>query len=238
MKNITDIFNETYLPVKALVIHQSQQEAANVYVEAYDIGSSGKPVNAHPLSVKETIALAESLNASSELKNDYLKCKGLLPDKVLYIHPATHGFAMWYTLEQEVDVLFKEHLQIPCGKAFVPPLIWKADKNNLQLYAIKTQGKPSIKTPLFRAPFFNLYEDERVCMGTVEMGMDKIDCLEDFMAAWERCYWGSYFSHLIGEISPVEGNIVQLWQQQVNTEKKFPQDVLKAKDITIKDLIV
>ena len=85
MENITTIFNETYAPVKALVIHQSQQNAEHVYVEAYDISSNGKPVNAHPLSVKETIALADSLNASSELKNDYLKSKGLLPDKVLYI---------------------------------------------------------------------------------------------------------------------------------------------------------
>ena len=238
MENITAIFNETYLPVKALVIHQSQENAEHVYVEAYDIGSNGKPVNAHPLSVKETTALADSLNASSGLKNDYLKSKGLLPDKVLYIQPSTHGFAIWHTPGQEVGLLFKESLQIPCGNAFVPPLLWKADKNSLYLYSVKAQGKPSIKTSLFRAPFFNLYEDGRVCMGTVDMGMDKITCLEDFMAAWERCYWGSYFSHLIGEISPVEGNIVQLWQQQVNTQRKFPQDVLKAKDKTIKDLIV
>jgi PRTRC genetic system protein B len=238
MENITDIFNETYAPVKALVIHQSQQNAECVYVEAYDISSNGKPVNAHPLSVKETIALAESLNTSSELKNDYLKSKGLLPDKVLYIHPSTRGFAIWHTPVQEVGLLFKESLQITCGKAFVPPLLWKADKNNLYLYAVKTQGRPSVKTPLFRAPFFNLYEDDRVCMGTVDMGMDKITCLEDFMTAWERCYWNSYFSHLIGEISPVGGNIVQLWQQQVNTQRKFPQDVLKAKDKTIKDLII
>jgi len=238
MENITAIFNETYSPVKALVIHQSQQNAEHVYVEAYDIGSNGKPVNAHPLSVKETIVLAGSLNTSSELKNDYLKSKELLPDKVLYIHPTTHGFAMWYTPEQEVDLLFKESLQIPCGKAFVPPLLWKADKSNLYLYAVKTQGKPSIKAPLYRAPFFNLYEDDRVCMGTVDMGMDKVDCLEDFTATWERCYWNSYFSHLIGNVSPVNGNIVQVWQQQVNTQKKFPQDILKAKDKTIKDLIV
>jgi len=238
MENITTIFNETYAPVKALVIHQSQQNAEHVYVEAYDISSNGKPVNAHPLSVKETIALADSLNASSELKNDYLKSKGLLPDKVLYIHPSTHGFAIWYTPAQEVEVLFKESLKIPCGKACVPPLMWKADKNNLQLYAVKTQGKPSIETPLYCAPFFNFYEDGRVCMGTVDIGMDKVNCLEDFMVAWECCYWGSYFSHLIGEVSPVNGNIVQVWQQLVNTQKKFPQDILKAKDKTVKDLIV
>jgi len=238
MENITSIFDEVYTPVKALLIHQSQQNTEHVYVEAYDIGSNGKPVNAHPLSVKETVALANSLNTCSELKNDHLKSNGLLPEKVLYIHPAARGFAVWHTPEQQVDILFKEELQIPCGKAYVPPLLWKADKTNLYLYAMKTNGKPTIKTPLYRAPFFNLYEDDRVCMGTVDIRMDDVTCLEDFISAWENSYWNSYFSHLIGEHSPVEGNIVQLWQQQVNTHRKFPQEILKAKNKTVKDILV
>lgn len=238
MENITAIFNEVYTPVKALLILQSQQNTEHVYVEAYDISGKGKPVNAHPLTVKETIALADSLNTCSELKNDYLKSKGLLPENVLYIHPAARSFAVWHTPEQQVDLLFKENLQIPCGRAYAPPLLWKADKTNLYLNALKTQGKPTATTPLFRAPFFNLYEDDRVCMGTEDTGMDKVNCLEDFIAAWESCHWNSYFSHLIGEVSPVEGNIVQLWQQQISTQKKFPLDLLKAKNKTVKDIIV
>ena len=156
----------------------------------------------------------------------------------LYIHPAAQGFAIWYTPEQEVDLLFTESLQVNSGKAFVPPLLWKADKNNLTLYALKDWHKPSLKAPLFRAPFFNLYHDNKVCMGTVDKGMENITCLEDFIARWEQCYWNSYFSHMIAGISPVKGNIIQLWQQQVNTGKRFPLNVLVAEGKTIKDLVV
>jgi len=238
MENIAALFNQTYLPKKALIIYQSEHNGEHIYVEAYDMDRKGNPINAHPLSVKETVALAECLNTSAELKNNYLKSKGLLPDKVLYIHPAAQGFAIWYTPEQEVDLLFTESLQVNSGKAFVPPLLWKADKNNLTLYALKERYKPSLKAPLFRAPFFNLYHDNKVCMGTVDKGMENITCLEDFIARWEHCYWNSYFSHMIAGISPVKGNIVQLWQQQVNTGKKFPLTVLVAEGKTIKDLIV
>lgn len=238
MENIAALFNETYLPKKALVIYQSGDSNEHVYVEAYDMDKKGKPINAHPLSVKETAALAESLNTSTELKNSYLKSRGLLPGKVLYINPAAQGFAIWFTPEQEVGLLFRESLQIDSGKAFVPPLVWKADKNGLSLYAVKDRKKPTLKTPLCRAPFFNLYNDSKVCMGTVDMGMDKIACLEDFTARWEQNYWDSYFSHMIGGVSPINGNIVQFWQQQVNSKRKFPPAILKTEGKTINDLIV
>lgn len=181
MKNISHLFNDVYAPVKALLIHQSPKGDKS-YVEAFDIGANGRPINAHPLSVNETISLAESLNTSTGFNNNFLKSEGLLPGKVLYIHPSRDGFAVWHTREQEVDLLFKEGLQIPSGKSYVPPLIWKATKNDLYLYAIKTIGKVSAKTPLFRAPFFNLYENDRVCMGTVDTGMEQVHSLEDFMA--------------------------------------------------------
>lgn len=101
MKNITGIFEEVYVPVKALVIHQSQEHSEHVYVEAYDIGGNGRPFNAHPLTVNETVELAASLNTSAELNNGYLKSKGLLPENVLYINPAAKGYAVWYTPAKE-----------------------------------------------------------------------------------------------------------------------------------------
>jgi PRTRC genetic system protein B len=237
MENITALFSEIYLPKKALVVYQSELHNEQVYVEAYDINRQGKPVNAHPLSVAETIQLAETLQSGTELRTSYLKSKGLLPDKVLHIDTALNGHALWHTPEQEVDLLFVNSLNIPSGRAFVPPLLWNANKAGLALYALKSQRKPNLKTPLFRAPFFNLHNDHRVCMGTVDINMENTACLEDFMAQWEHYYWNSYFSHMIAGISPLKGNIIQLWQKQVNNREKFPLDVLLPVNKTVKDLI-
>jgi len=238
MENITALFNEIYLPKKALVLYQSERDNEQAYVEAYDFNSQGKPVNAHPLSVAETIQLAETLQSGTQLRNNYLKSKGLLPDKVLHIDTALSGHAVWHTPEQEVDLLFVGTLKIPSGKAFVPPLLWKANKTELSVYALKSPRKLNGNTPLFRAPFFNLHGDHKVCMGTVNINMEYVASLEDFMAQWEQYYWNSYFSHMIAGISPLKGNIVQLWQRHVNSGKKFPLDVLLPVNKTIKDVIV
>jgi len=239
MENITKQFEEIYLPIKALVIYQSSsRENEQVFVEAYDMNKQGKPVNAHPLSMAEVTKLAESLNNGLELRNNYLQSSGLLPDNVIYINPSQNGFAVWYTPEQEVSLLFKDTLGIPSGEAYVPALLWKARKEELEVYALKNKAKPSAKTPLFCAPFFNLHANHKVCMGTVDTGMENILSLEDFISKWEQCFWNSYFSHMIAGVSPVKGNIVQLWQTLVNSHEKFPLDVLITANKTIKDLLV
>ncbi len=236
MENITEVFKDIYQPVKALLFYRPEN-GEEVYVEAYDINQQGKPVNAHPLSVQETITLADCLNVATEVNRGYLKPKGLLPDKVLHISPGTEGSVLWHTKAQEADMCFSESLHIPGGKAYVPPLVWKAGKEHLYVFALKTTSKPNEDTPLYTAPFFNLYNDGEVCMGTVTVEAAAASCLEDFMTAWERYFYNSYFSHFIGAQSPVKGNIVQLWQGQVGTGRKFPLNVLKKTATTIKDLI-
>jgi PRTRC genetic system protein B len=238
MNNITSRFDEVYLPVKALVIYRSQQEEdAQIYVESYDMDDSGRPINAHPLDMQESAILAKALDSSDELQRDFLKPKKLLSENVLYINPSYDGCVVWHTPAQEADVLFVKELGIPNGKAKVPALLWKADKEHLHIYALKNNKRPVENTPLYYAPFFNMYEDGTVCMGTVNVEIEASTCLEDFISQWQHYFFGSYFSHLISGHKPVKNNIVQLWQEQVNRKQDFPNEVLIKSTRTIKDLI-
>lgn len=238
MNNITALFQDIYLPEKAFIIYRSlKPEAAQIYVEAYDMDTNGRPINAHPLDIQESAILAQALDSSEELKRDFLKPKGLLPEKVLTINPSFNGYAMWYTPSQEVNLFFIKDLTIPCGKAKIPALLWKATKEQLYIYALKTVKKPTEKTALYHAPFFNVHENGNVCMGTVDIEIESRCFLEDFIRQWEAYFFDSNFSHLIGGHSSVNGNIVQLWQEQVNSNRDFPNEVLKKSNTTIKDLI-
>ena len=245
MKNVSQTFNQQYLPVKALLIYQSaEQESVNyerqpteIYVESYDIGKQGNPINAHPLSVKEMIALSELLQATQELKNNFLQCKGVLPTKLIYVNTQNNGYAVWHTPPQEVSLFFTDSLGIPSGKAKIPAMLWKATKESVQVFAIKGKAKPTAKTPLYYAPFFNLSQDGRVCMGTVNINIDRQTCLEDFMAQWESYFFNSYFTHTLGNYQHCKGNLIQLWQEQVNTGRDFPQDELIKNGRNLKDLI-
>ncbi|TRW21979.1 PRTRC system protein B [Flavobacterium zepuense] len=239
MKNITENFGSLYRPVKAFMVYENKQSDAgnNMYVEGYDMDSNGYPVNAHPLSLTESSQLANALDASSELKRNFLKPKGLLPKNILYINPDHKGFALWHTQKQYTNLYFDEALTIPSGKVAIPALLWKASKTTLKIFALADDSAINEMTPLYKAPFFNIHEDGRVCMGTVKIAIQTDCMLEEFIEQWQRYFFESYFSHVIGGQSPVKGNIIQLWQSLAGTKKHFPTKALIKKGITLKQLL-
>lgn len=236
MQNITALFEDIYVAEKALILFRSLR-SSDTYVEAYDMDDSGCAINAHPLCETESKALAEALDTSDNLRRDFLTPKGLLPEKVIYIDGSYNGCAIWHTPSRKINLFFKDDLTIPNGTAKIPTLLWKATKKHLYVFALKNNSKPTIKTKLYHAPFFNVHDNGNVCMGTVDINIDNDCSLEDFIAQWESYFFDSYFSHLI-DGNPIKGNIVQLWQQQVNTDREFPTAVLKQNKRTIKDLIL
>lgn len=246
MKNVTNDFNDKYMPYKALLIYNCEREndsnmntdeASSVYVESYDIGLLGNPINAHPLSLKESIALADLLQSSAEMQNGYLKSKGLLPNNLLYVNPDSSGYALWYTPPQQRDLFFVKSLGIPCGKAYVPAMVWKATRDSLSVFAIRGKAKPTAKTALYHSPYFNNYSDGRVCMGNVNIDINRGTYLENFMMQWEAYFFGSYFSHTLAGGSKTTQNIVQVWQNQTTTGNRFPDEILVKNGLTLNQLI-
>jgi PRTRC genetic system protein B len=240
MKNLTNNFSNLYQPVKSLLIYtkHTEEDTSSIYVESYDIGRLGNPINAHPLSVKEMLALSSIFQSANEFKTGFLRCKGVMPNKVLFVNPEQGGYAVWHTPPQEVPLFFATALGIKSGRGKVPAMVWKADRDNLAVYALKGHRKPVANTALCHAPFFNVATDGKVCMGNVRINIGRETRLEDFMAQWEKYFWNSYFSHLMGEFNPVTENIVQLWQKQVATDRVFPCQLLKPNQHTIKNLFV
>ena len=245
MNNVSQQFNEQYVPVKALLIYNSvvletdsyERKESEVYVESYDIGKYGNPINAHPLSVKEMVALSELFQSSMELQNTYLQCKSVIPQSVIYVNSQSNGYAVWYTPPKEIDLFFSDSLGIPAGKTNIPALLWKATKDRLQVFALKGKAKPNAQTTLYYAPLFNLSQDGNVCMGTVNVNIDRQTYLEKFMTQWESYFFNSYFTHTLGNHRHCKGNLVELWQEQVGTGRAFPQSELVKNGKTLKDII-
>ncbi|HTD39893.1 MAG TPA: hypothetical protein VK671_04675 [Mucilaginibacter sp.] len=242
MKNLTNNFCNDYRAIKALLICEKQirdddGQQHSIYVESYDIGKYGNPINAHPLSYRETLQLSSLFQAAEELKTGYLRSRGVMPGKVLYVNPQLSGYAVWYTPPQEVPLFFASALGITSGRGKVPAMVWQAGRNELKVYALKGNRKPDCRTKLFHAPFFNIYNDGRVCMGTVRINITEAARLEDFMGQWETYFWNSYFSHLMSDFNPVTENIVQLWQAQVSTDSPFPTQTLKPTNFTLQNLL-
>ncbi|MFP5439024.1 MAG: PRTRC system protein B [Bacteroidia bacterium] len=237
LRDITDNFTATYAAKCALVFYETGGQEKQVYVEYYDMDSHGQPRNAHPLSVMEAKNLHKALETQARAKQAFLKPEGLLPHNVLHIDPAENASVVWYTKAALRPMFFIPRLGIPNGRAHTPALLWRASRKGLALYALPSDKAPSETTPLYFAPFFNIYKDGRVCMGTVDVQITSSASLETFMAAWEHYFFSSYFSHLLDGYNPVKGNCVQLWTNLIETGGNFPKSELVKNKMKLKDLL-
>jgi PRTRC genetic system protein B len=240
MKNISSIFNDLFRPEHLLVFYKNDsKENSRYYVETFQLDAGGYPLAPHPLSETEARDLAKLLRQSDGLqhKGGFLDADGLFLPNLLYIRQSPEPFAVWFTPAAIVPLLFQKSLTIPSGPAAIPPLIWKATSKSLSVFACKEEDRPTAATRLYHAPFFNLYDNGQVCMGTVRVAIPSDCSLEKFMSLWEGYYFGSYFAHLLIDHSPVDGNVVELWKGLVGTGGPFPLDKLKPCSLTLKQLI-
>jgi len=242
MDKISNLFNQSYNPVKALIFRTHTDSGSSYhanYVELMDIDPVTRLLtNAHPLTEIEAIELGRTLDTSKAIATQYLRPKGLLSNRILFIDPdPDFGYVVWYTPAVQQPLFFTEDLGIPSGKkAWMPPLLWMASKRGLSIHALNTKRRPTLKTPLYRAPFFNTSNEGTVCMGTVQITVDKCQSLEDFITFWQTHFFHSYFTHLSGT-SPIKGNLVSFWAKQIETGTAFPLEQLLRSKITIGGLI-
>lgn len=236
VNDITENFGTLYHPKSALVFYETIGTNTDMYVEHFDMDSNGTPINAHPLTVKEANILAKALKTDEEKSKAFLKPKGILPTNILHINPSEKGTVLWYTKTQQRQIYFVDSLGISNGKAQVPPMLWFANKSSLTVFALLNDRRPTEKTPLHYAPFFNIYEKGNVCMGTVSIDIKNSASVEEFIQAWEHYFFNSYFSHSLCE-NLTKKNIVTLWKDLINTDKPFPKEVLKKNNKTLKNLL-
>lgn len=239
MKDIKQDFGMLYRPTSALVFYQSDERNKDTYAEHFDMDKNGNPINAHPLTEREAKVLAKALtlNTKKEKSQEFLKPKGILPTNILHINPSENGSVMWFTKSMKRQLYFTENLEISNGIAEVPAMLWLANKRSLAVFALTSNRRPTEKTKLYHAPFFNVYENGKVCMGTVDVNIQKSASVEEFTEKWENYFFNSYFSHLMNEHNPINGNCVNLWKSLINTEKSFPKETLKNVNRTLKNLL-
>ena len=98
------------------------------------------------------------------------------------------------------------------GKAFPqPPLVWRVTPGDLKLRAICENKRPDAETALAVAPFWNLSDDGRVCLGSMR-------CPETAsvtsIGAWEQGFYESAFTHAnVGRVTRHKGGHDALWAE-------------------------
>ncbi|WP_158544265.1 PRTRC system protein B [Pedobacter miscanthi] len=231
MDKITDL----YVPFKALMVYRAESDNS-YYIESHDLDAKGMALNAHPLSLKESQSLASALDSAQVKGESFLHHRGLLPSCVLHLRTGKDGSAVWHTPMMKKELHFIKGLHISDGIAYVPPMLWKADRKQLSVWALADNKRPKEKTALYHAPFFNVYENASVCFGNVKIEIPADCSLSTFLKMWEHYFFDSTFSHLIGG-GAFKGDLDRLWKEQTATGQKFPVGEMNSTAKTLMDVL-
>lgn len=186
----------TFEPVVGVVVFKKDHRH---YLQVHNIEKKNEKfvwAEGKPFQREQLQELALSLR--NEQVNS-LKLKGIIPDNVLYFHPAMSGSKFcWFVPPQRHYITFTSEVKIPTGNYRFPGLIMAADGKDLYIFAYKGLKKPDAKTELFHAPFYNVYGDGEVCMGTISESRRKA-FLDEEIDRWQRRFFGGRFTLAHGE---------------------------------------
>ena len=216
-------YSSGYVPKQAIIVHVSRDN--HYYLEShrlfYKENGEIQLLEGRPLQKATIQGIVNSL--AKENPTD-LKCKGLLPDNLLYFEQSTDNpTLMWYIPAKKHYLHFTGSLAIPSGEAYTPSLIFLLKNKTLHIYSYKTSGKPSPTTKLYKAPFHNVGDFGVVCLGNATRPKN-LKTFDEALMSWEKIWWNTEFSAIHG--TPISGNLNLLWKKLIRTGEKFPKSVL------------
>ena len=183
---------------------------------------------AQPLTTAFVEDLAESLSGGAVAE--------ILPENIL---AKTDRMIAWWT-PRGVRRMFFENAEGKAerlnGKLFPQPaLVWRVAQGDLKIRAICESKRPDAETALAVAPFWNLSDDGRVCLGSMR-------CPETAsvtsISAWEQGFYESAFTHAnVGRVTRHKGGHDALWAELAGERRPFPADALIRLPQTLAEFI-
>lgn len=114
-------------------------------------------------------------------------------------HTAARTTVLWYRPAHTVPLNFSERLlsvnklakKKPAGAVNypVPATLYLVRDGELFIFALAGNQRPGAKTKIYCAPFFNIYHDGRVCLGTANVGKHKAKTFEGEAQRFEAGFY-------------------------------------------------
>lgn len=161
-----------------------------------------------------------------------------------YVPPNVVGLAhnaiAWYEPAATRTMFFKPSSDTAVG-AFdgkripQPPLVFIAGGRNLRVYALATDERPNGATPLYLAPYWNIFDrGGSVCLGSMEIPNSVAPADSN---AWSEAFFASNFTHLSsGKRWRHPGTYAEMLQDTIDLGS-FNPNWLIAADITLERAI-
>ena len=199
------------------MVYESDQD---YYLESHSINEKGQLMEGKPVK-QETIQ--GMVDVFFDERQHQIKVGGYIPENLLSFDakPGGQYQMIWYRPAELRYIHFAAPLRIPSGQAWVPAMIYEVDRKELSVYAFRSNSRPNLKTKLFRAPFHNVSDSDKVCLGNAKVNRPKVNTYTSLMKYWEDLFWLSEFSHLNGASNPTNSDIGKVWKKLVASRKKL-----------------
>ncbi len=161
---------------------------------------------------------------------DKASFSGWIAPEILYIGPRT---VAWWRAPEPATVFFetqdedaKKRLGTRSGRTPQPTLVHILDEGQWYVFAVKGAGRPNANSKLYRAPYFNVWRDGRICEGNVERPKR---VTPETLTRFERAFFDSRFTHPNDArgLSRYAGGPYKLWRDLLDKKlRRFPEESL------------
>lgn len=205
----------------AILLYNDRRESKTVFASVHEVDlkkgnhriKAGVPISKSALK-KALTALSPEEHAPVALLDSRILAKG-------------DDYLVWYVKPQKRQIWFKcDELGEASGLTDHPGLVFMVTNKNWHVFAVKGKNRPSPTTPLYVSPYFNVWEDGRICIGNVDTpkGENRFDPEQ-----WLSAFYGSYFTHpnihTPGGLTKFRGGSFALWRSLLKGTK-FQNDWL------------
>lgn len=161
---------------------------------------------------------------------------GFIPANVLYRDGSS---VAWWVPPQRRHVSFRgdaEKLGAAerCETVPHPGLVFAVNASRKWLvWAVRGDSRPEPDTALYRAPYFNVWDNHQICTGNVELP-SRID--NERIQSWNDAFFRSWFTHPNGhdKLVTYRGGAYGFWRDMLDGKhKRFPEKVLVPIDKTL-----
>jgi PRTRC genetic system protein B len=169
--------------------------------------------------------------------NHNIAHQGILPWNLLRHTP---GELLWHCPSRSEPVFFRTNQEelnaISGARVLHPHLLFYVNRGSLYIAALSDDQRPTLQTKLFRAPYFNVSPEGKVCQGSMKGPRES---RPETLAQWERAFFRSAFTHPHGgafRITSHPNGHAGLWlEQAAKAYPKFPVEHLVPLEMTLGD---
>ncbi|CAG9195735.1 PRTRC system protein B [Paraburkholderia tropica] len=221
--------SDTDLEIDAALLFYRARANGAVYATQHAV----RVVDDRPALLPGVPLTLEALAEFADLAARRTSYRGFVHERVVYLAP---NMLVWWVPACTRRVWFQHagELGNASGDCQHPPLVFAATRGNWSVFALRDNARPDAQTALYRAPYFNVWEDGRICVGNV-VTPDTLN--SDSIKPYEDAFFRSRFTHANADkLIKGRGGAVRLWKQLLDGSP-FPLHQLIDAKCTLADVV-